>query len=505
MFPTNISFLLHVPVLAIALLTIYAVSTAVYNIFFHPLRKYPGPILNKITGIVIGYQKLKGTDYRHLKHLHEKYGDVVRTGPYELSFINEQAWLDIYGHHSHSGRGNLPKDTRLQRRDVNGSLNIITADEVTHRRMRRIQTNMFSERALLSQEPLINTYINMLITNLRKRAASSHNIVDIVKWYNYTTFDVLGDLAFGEPFGCLESNTLHEWIDKTFLSVKEIGLYTASRDFPWPLNDMVYIFSPGKSRTLRTQQSDFCGQKARERMSRNSIDRADFMSYILKHNDEKGMTAAEIENNARILIIAGSETTATFLSGLTYNLLLNPEHLRKLTALIRTTFKSEEDIKIKPLTELEYLTAVINESFRIYPPVPIGLTRRTNPGGSVICDDVIPEMTRVSVAPIAANQNPKNWTNPDKFVPERWYKDEKCPEIYRTDKRKVMQPFSFGPRNCIGKNLAMAEMRLIIARVLWNFNLQLDSHNSNWFDQKVYLLWEKKPLMVKLTLREVQI
>jgi cytochrome P450 len=112
-----------------------------------------------------------------------------------------------------------------------------------------------------------------------------------------------------------------------------------------------------------------------------------------------------------------------------------------------------------------------------------------------------------------ANHSKRNWTDPEAFVPERWLGDAK----YKDDNRAVMNPFSFGPRNCLGKryvsdpqlngvryanrfdSLAHAEMRLIAAKVLFNFDLELKEESGNWLqDQKVFGLWEKPELKVKL-------
>lgn len=66
---------------------------------------------------------------------------------------------------------------------------------------------------------------------------------------------------------------------------------------------------------------------------------------------------------------------------------------------------------------------------------------------------------------------------------------------FYNDNRDVLQPFSIGPRNCIGRNLANNEMRVILARVLWNFDLELCAESSEWEKQRSFLLWEKRPLM----------
>ena len=98
----------------------------------------------------------------------------------------------------------------------------------------------------------------------------------------------------------------------------------------------------------------------------------------------------------------------------------------------------------------------------------------------------------------AAYRNPKNFHSPDSFIPERWLgEDEKSSK----DNKQVLQPFSLGPRGCLGKNMAYHEIRLILAKMLWHFDLTLCPQSERWADQKVYSLWEKQPLMCRLTPR----
>ena len=103
--------------------------------------------------------------------------------------------------------------------------------------------------------------------------------------------------------------------------------------------------------------------------------------------------------------------------------------------------------------------------------------------------------TDVHVPQWAANHSPTNFTDPDSFVPERWLNDER----YANDNREVFQPFSVGPRACIGRSLSYMETRLILARLLWNFNMELMPESSNWHVQKTFLLYEKGPLYCRLT------
>ena len=116
-----------------------------------------------------------------------------------------------------------------------------------------------------------------------------------------------------------------------------------------------------------------------------------FSSNILRYNDEKGMSREEIIMLAGQLIVAGSETTATALSGAIFQLLQHPVEMKKLTEEIRA-FKSPEDMSFTKLENLTFLNACLTESLRLYPPVAEGLPRTTAGHGSIkINGRLIPE------------------------------------------------------------------------------------------------------------------
>ncbi|RYP03582.1 hypothetical protein DL764_005043 [Monosporascus ibericus] len=422
---------------------------AFYNVFLHPLRNYPGPFLCRATFLKWMLVQCQGKSSNYLQAMHKKYGHVVRIEPNVLSFIDGQAWPDIYGHKTGhrtgaaagaNARGNLPKSSYAVRTNANGYADIVNVPtEADHRRMRRLMNHMFSASAIAGQQPIIRKYVDILIARLHAKAALGER-VDIVMWYKNLT-------------------------------------------------------------TARKNEFDFATLRAKERITQGiTMEKHDFMSYMLKYNDEKGMSEGELMSNSSVLIIAGSETTAIYLSGITYHLMLNPRVMKKLTHLVRSTFASEDDITPNLVTELEYLTAVLKEGGRTYPPVPSGLPRQTTKGGSFIVNQVVPEGTVVYVHPMSINLSPMNFADPLEFVPERWLKDP--PAKYANDNLEATQPFSVGPKSCIGRNLAMAEMRLILARMVWNFDLELCDESRGWKgSQLVFNVWEKKPLIVKVTSR----
>ena len=109
------------------------------------------------------------------------------------------------------------------------------------------------------------------------------------------------------------------------------------------------------------------------------------------------MTRQEIFGNARVLLTAGSETTATLLSGTTYCLLQNPAILHRLQSEIRSVFRKEEDISLRSVSTpslLPYMEAVLQESLRCYPPVPAILPRITGPEGAIIDGIFVPGNVR---------------------------------------------------------------------------------------------------------------
>ena len=102
------------------------------------------------------------------------------------------------------------------------------------------------------------------------------------------------------------------------------------------------------------------------------------------------MTREEIVSNSGVLLVAGSETTATLLSGATYHLLTNSSALKKLQDEVRGAFQSADEMTLHSVGRLPYMEAVITESLRMYPPVPALLPRMTGPEGNFIDGHFVP-------------------------------------------------------------------------------------------------------------------
>ena len=295
----------------------------------------------------------------------------------------------------------------------------------------------------------------------------------------------------------LEDSEYSPWVKTIFASIKQAtffrGFRMHNKVFRFAIDELFF-----KSKFVREKAWEhwsYTTERLDRRLAREP-EHEDLWSKILaKEGKDGGMTKGEHESNASLFMIAGTETTATALSGTTYHLLQNPETMKKLTQEIRDTFSDFDDITLEDLARLKYLHAVLQEGLRMYPPVPIALPRSTPKEGSIICDQYIPGETVIEGGQFATYRMSEHFKNPYEFHPERWLGH---PE-YQDDHLDALEPFSVGPRNCLGKNLAWHEMRVLLISVLLHFDLKLCDESSNWSDQKIYTLWEKRPLMCTLT------
>ncbi|KAI8624412.1 isotrichodermin C-15 hydroxylase [Xylariaceae sp. FL1651] len=491
------------PLLIGTILSTYCISHVLYNIFLHPLRSYPGPWWRCASRLPYTISIFRGDATQRTKALHDTYGQVVRISPDTLSYTAGQAWLDVYGlKTSKSGGGNLPKDPKFYVKPPDNVDTISTANDIDHRRLRRVQAHAFSEKAIAQQESILRQYIVQCVARLLDDASKHNGVVDILRWMNYLTTDVIGDLSFGESFGGLDKGRLHPWLETLFTTLKVFTFIREILRLPSPIIKTAMACIPEQMLEHQKNAVGFGADAVNLRISRET-DRPDFISYILRHRGEDGigMSQAELEMAAITFIVAGSETTATMITGTTSLLLDNPTILSELTKRIRSDFPDERDLNNVRLQQHEYLNGVLKEGLRLYPPAPDYLFRTTGDRSVVVAGKMVPPRTSITMNLWAAGRDPANWHRPLEFLPERWARD--APAEFRDDDRDSFRPFSYGPRDCIGKNLAWAEMRMIMAHLVWSIDfLGVEDDSKGWIEGlKIFSLWEKVPLNVKIAPR----
>lgn len=317
--------------------------------------------------------------------MHEKYGETVRLGPDRLSFINPQAWKDIYGHKvGSSTKKAISKDPRKYAAEYNGTHNMVTMiSDTDHARARKVFTNAFSDRALKRQESMIKSYADHFIRNLYNVSGET----DLVTQLNCTTFDIMGDLTFGESLGLLSKSEVSPWVRAIFENLKVVELLGIGLEYP-VLGALMQLFMPKSLRDQPKFHFEHSAQRVDKRLENTSSEKPDIWNLVLQKGQDV-INKDSMYAHASAFMVAGTETTATSLSGLTYLLLKNPDKLRRVTDEIRA-LESEEHLTLETLQGLKYMSACFEEGLRMYPPVPIGLQRVVLEGGSAICGDWIP-------------------------------------------------------------------------------------------------------------------
>ncbi|KAI0967161.1 isotrichodermin C-15 hydroxylase [Xylaria arbuscula] len=481
--------LLRLAGLVLAGTLVYAAVSVVYNLYFHPLAAFPGPLLRRVSRVPWSLAVLHGTAIYEAADLHEKYGPVVRLAPNELAFRDPRAWKDIMG----GGLSDIPKWIRMY--GVPAFLpphvqNTISKEH--HRALRKALSPGFSDASLRGQEPIMAKYVDLLIQRLK--AQSVQGPVNVELWYRYVVFDIICDLAFGESLGCLESDDLHPWIGAMIEGGKPMGFLTALNMYPAlaaVVNTLLSFVAKGHMRL----HAEMVKPLVERRLQIG--DRPDLINPLIRLQGKQNSNLDELIANATVIIGAGAETSASILTAVTSLLINNPHKLAKLNAEIRSTFTSQDDITAEAVSRLPYLVACIDETLRLFPQTGSPSLRLTDKKTTIIGIPV-PENTVVGIWPWALFRAPSLWTDASEFHPERFLGDPK----YVNDAREGFKPFFTGSRDCIGQNLALIEMRLILAYMVFNFDMErtADPNTKDWIHKQknLFIVWEKAPLPVQL-------
>ncbi|KAI1338195.1 cytochrome P450 monooxygenase-like protein [Xylariaceae sp. FL0016] len=430
-------------------------SMAVYRAFLHPLRNFPGPKLAALSQIYHFLSvRRRVNNYKHIHRLHVQYGDYVRVGPNLLSVADPNMAERIHSQLSKADWYDIgqPLTNLAQIRDRS----------LHARRRRHGWDEAFSMKALRAYDLRVVKYADQLVSQIHAR---SGDVVSATDWLHWYAFDVMGDLAFGRSFGGLEKGQSHIYI-KTIHETSPLPLGCLGT-MPWLIQVMMSLV-PDRLNAF-TRLIHYSSDCIEERKRRKPTV-PDIMSPIIEAGTffpDAKRDQLLLVGDARLLIIAGSDTVASTLIHSFYHLARDPSLVRRIRQELNANFiQNDGSFSIQKLQHLEYLNAFIQETLRMHPTNPGGLFRQTPPGGVTIGGHFLPGGVKVVSPHYTVQRSPKAFTYPDEFIPERW-----------TTRRELVLnknawcAFSFGRFACIGKNLAFNELGTVICKMVLEFDI----------------------------------
>jgi cytochrome P450 len=225
------------------------------------------------------------------------------------------------------------------------------------------------------------------------------------------------------------------------------------------------FFQIGEERLVARQAAEVNAVK-------NDTDvRRDIFHYVFHARDETGVSLSQEEMiaDASFFLAAGSDGVGIALAAAMYYLLQNPGVLDRLTSELRSSFASEEEIRLPKLNQLPYLYGVVEEALRLVPCVSSQFPREVLPGGMTVDDHYIPAGTVVGTSAYALHHNEEYYPDSFAFKPERWLGDEES--VARA--KNAFNTFSVGQYNCIGKNVAYLAIKVVLAKMLWGYDVRV--------------------------------
>ncbi|KAL9619844.1 MAG: hypothetical protein Q9160_005584 [Pyrenula sp. 1 TL-2023] len=458
---------------------IYFVARCVYNLYFHPLRKIPGPHIAAMTSFYdFWYDVIKGGTYLwEIRKMHETYGPIVRINPNEVHINDPEYYHNIYA----GGSRRVDKDpSTLAGFSVPASV-AATVDHGLHRQRRGYMNPYFAKRSIVSMEPLIHERITAMLSRL-DQAREAGTPISLDRAFSAMTADIITNHFFGYHYDYLSIPDLQDPIREGFKGVSE--MFHWSRFAPWltlamkalPVS-VIRRVQPAVADLLELRGS-FEKKITRIIQAKNAGDPAS-KSVIIEALDDARIPPQErrmgrLVDEGQVILFAGTENSARALAIGVFHLLEN----RALLARVRDDLAPlagipDEELTLQSLEGLPYLTGVVKESLRLsYGPVtrlPRVATEETlrykdyavPPGGGF--------QTPVSQISYFVHTNEDIFPEPFRFNPDRWV--QAAQQGFPLN--NYLASFTKGSRQCLGMGLAYAEIYLTFARLLRSFDMDL--------------------------------
>ncbi|XP_070601921.1 cytochrome P450 4B1-like [Erythrolamprus reginae] len=342
---------------------------------------------------------------------------------------------------------------------------------------RRLLTPGFHFSILKPYVPLIAKSTNVMLDKWEQLIMQEKS-VELFEHVSLMTLDSIMKCAFGYNSNCQmhkENSYVQAVFELCFLVYARMRHIVGFNDFLYWFSSHGFRFRKAcKVAHLHTEKvikERKESLKDEEELQKVQAKRhLDFLDILLLAKDENGIGLSDEEVRAEVdtFMFEGHDTTASGISWLLYCLAQHPEHQERCREEIKSILGDRDTIEWDDLNKMAYCTLCIKESLRLYSPVP-GVSRELTKPITFFDGKTLPEGTWVVISIHLIHKNPNVWPNPEMFDPLRF-----SPENLSSRNSHAFIPFAAGPRNCIGQQFAMNEMKVVLAMTLLRFELSLD-------------------------------
>ena len=309
-------------------------------------------------------------------------------------------------------------------------------------------------------------YVKRLTTLAREavtdRVSQWHDRIDVGYEMQMVTFDIIARFFLGGKIGHYEEEESLDFYTNRLIHMEKV---LESRAFSFPrIKDSIISSLKFKTKFYKSVRAikDFISHRLRK----SADEEHSILQEILKEFGSKDIVIQDILN-----IISAGFGSAYVLTWICALLAQDPYRQKKLKTEIEHFFsdrKDKNDITLDQLDQLTYLSAVVHEGLRLYPPAPyIIRTLEARPAAPIMILSIW-----------SMHRHPALWAQPEAFEPERWLVNgdttEACPNTARQLRTfAAFLPFGAGPRMCIGRGFALVEIKLILIDIMQRFTLRL--------------------------------
>lgn len=478
-------------------------STIIYRIFFHPLRKIPGPFVASFTELWRTRRYFLGNWHQDILDLHRKYGPVVRLAPNEVSFMDKDALVAVYGHIKGTKKTGWYDTWQIPNQD-NSFFN--STDPREHSFLRKRVAATYSMTAILSMEPQIQEVADVLWSRFGDFARRNET-VDLCHWANYFAFDVVGKLALGGPIGFVEAgadpNGIIAAVHNGFFWASNMGYLPGQSKLLFnPLTQFLVSTFGGKGAFahFNTWLADQLAAR-RARGPPKDGAKGDMLDHFIAMKDPDGRPAGDrgvlIEGGN--IIGAGADTTSIGIRSVLGQLLLHADAYARVQREVDAAYAARGlsdapgagGIPYDVAGALPFLNACVREALRLHPSILWQLPREAPPQGVSVRGYYVPPGATVSISPLTQNRCPEVFgEDADAWRPERWILGEGSDEATLRDMNKFDTTFGYGSRTCVGKNLALVEIHKFIAQLLHQFDVELVNKDRPWVTRSQWFSYQ---------------